>query len=121
VTYDKGSVIQESFESFVHEVSDAQVHSVFNILASPLRRDLLLYLESQGKSIFTKIQQVLDVENAPNLSFHLRTLKNAGFIEENDEKRYFLSDMGKEVCDLLRRFEIAGVKKFESIIWTSTD
>lgn len=117
VACDEYSMDVKSFESFVHEVAEAQPYPVFNILASPLRRDLLLYLKSQGKSIFTKIQQALNVENAPNLSFHLRNLKNVGLVEEDSEKRYFLTDMGKEVCDLLKRFEVTGAKKFENIIW----
>lgn len=121
VAYNESSMDLESFESFVHEVSEAHTFSVFNILASPIRRESLLYLESQGKSIFTKIQRNLGVENAPNLSFHLRNLKSVGFVEEDSEKRYFLTDMGKEVCGLLKRFEVTGVKKFGNIIWANTD
>ncbi|MFQ5814986.1 MAG: response regulator [Candidatus Hydrothermarchaeaceae archaeon] len=119
VAYDKASVDSKALENFAHEVSEVQLHPIFNIIASPIRRDLLLYLESQGKSIFTKMQQVLGVENAPNLSFHLRNLKNAGLVDEDSEKRYFLTDSGGEVCKLIKRFEITRVTKLENMVWTS--
>ncbi len=120
VACDESSLDPATFESFIHMVSeDNQIHSVFNILASPVRRDLLLYFDSKGKSILTKIRQALGVENAPNLSFHLRNLKKVGLVEEDSEKRYFLTDMGKEVCELLKKFEITRAKKFEKMMWTS--
>lgn len=119
LVYDKASMDPETLKKFMHAVSEARLYSLFNILANPIRRDSLLYLESQEKPTFTKIQRALEVENAPNLSFHLRNLKNAGLVEEDSEKRYFLTNSGREICELLKRFEINSIKKLENIILTN--
>lgn len=117
IGYDENIVNSKLFETFAHEVSEAHPQSIFNVLSSPIRRNLIMYLDANGKSTFTKIWHALEIENAPNLSFHLRNLKSVGLIEEDMEKRYFLTDHGHETCDLVKRFEASGVKNFKNMIW----
>ncbi len=117
LAYDEASMDLGAFEELIRNVSKPHVYAAFDVLASVKRRDILLYLDAYGESSFTGLKNVMKIKNAPALSFHLRTLKNVGMVRGDRGKRYFLTQMGRDVCELLKRFEAMGARKLENIIW----
>ncbi len=57
-------------------------------LSNPIRRGVVELLEKYGKARFTDIKKDLNIEDATKLSFHLKVLRNAGLLEQDDEKIY---------------------------------
>ncbi len=75
--------------------------SLFRSLSNPIRREAIEFL-NDGEHSFTEITKELEIEDATKLSFHLRTLKFAGLIEQNEQKIYSLSMRGEEVAKILK-------------------
>lgn len=78
------------------DAKDAAIKSV----ANPTRKKILLYLHGTDRIRFTEIRESLKVD-APLLSFHIRVLKSAGLIEQDPEKKYSLTECGKQMVKML--------------------
>lgn len=70
---------------------------VAKFLSNPIRRGIIELLGKQGKVKFSYMKQELGIKDAPKLSFHLRALKSAGFVEQDEKKLYLLTEDGKKV------------------------
>ena len=102
-------------------MAGSYTRQISEILSHPLRRDIIRFLGRNKISIFTTIKQELDIEDPPKLSFHLRNMRTAGIIEQDSERRYFLTERGEKVNELLNRMDGEAVKDMQNITWLWPD
>jgi len=98
-------------------IADIRLGMISDSISNYLRRQIIQLLSNGEKYSFTKIAQVLDIKDNPKLSFHLKKLKDDGVIEQDDEKRYFLSRVGKEIASILQNIREQKLDKKENLLW----
>jgi len=69
---------------------------VIKAISNPIRKDTLKLINKAGKLKFTDIKNMLKIDDATKLSFHLRILKSYNVIEQDNEKLYMLTNAGKK-------------------------
>jgi DNA-binding response OmpR family regulator len=74
-------------------------------ISNPIRKDTLKLLNRSGKLKFTEIKNMLKIDDATKLSFHLRILKSHNVIEQDNEKVYMLTMAGKKLIENLNNIE----------------
>ncbi|MFQ6137462.1 MAG: response regulator [Candidatus Hydrothermarchaeales archaeon] len=79
--------------------------STIKSLSNPIRRGVIELLDKYGKVRFTDIKKRLGIEDATKLSFHLRVLKSAGMVDQDDEKKYFPTTTGRRAAKALRELK----------------
>lgn len=98
-------------------ISDFKVKEILKSISNPRRMEILHYLRQTGKSTFTEIYRALGYTLPPQLSFHLRILKDCGILEQDDEGIYYISNVGRAVADVIgeigRRVERGEVSQRE--------
>ena len=119
--YDPKEIDGKVLNDFMRVIASPYTRQISEILSHPLRRNIIRFLGSSKVSIFTTIKQEMDVEDPPKLSFHLRNLKSAGIIEQDSERRYFLTERGEKVNELLNRLDDEAVKDMQNITWLGSD
>ena len=98
-------------------IADIHLGMISDSISNYLRRQIIHLLSNEEKYSFTKIAQILDIKDNPKLSFHLKKLKDDGVIEQDNEKRYFLSRVGKEIADILKNIREQKINKKENLLW----
>ncbi|MHA2060680.1 MAG: RDD family protein [Candidatus Sifarchaeia archaeon] len=83
-------------------VTDENVSRILSVLAHPLRRQVILYLNEENQGSFTDLANFTGVDTG-KLSFHLRTLGD--FLEQTPESKYKLSTKGKNAIVLIKDLE----------------
>lgn len=78
---------------------------VIKALSNPIRKDTLKLINKAGKLKFTDIKNILKIDDATKLSFHLRILKSYNVIEQDNEKLYMLTNAGKKMIENLKMIE----------------
>ena len=91
-------------------ITNIHLDVVSDSISNYLRRKIIELLSTGEKYPFTKIAQELGIEENPKLSFHLKKLKDDGVLEQDDEKRYYLSKMGREIAELINDIKKARLK-----------
>jgi DNA-binding response OmpR family regulator len=79
-----------------------RLQPLIQTLSSPIRRKVVDHLLSKGDSSFMQIVNGIKIDDHTKLSFHLRKLKTSGILEQDEDKRYLLSEKGKQVAEILR-------------------
>jgi DNA-binding response OmpR family regulator len=74
-------------------------------LASPIRRNILKLLRGREDTRLMKITRELGIEDHTKVIFHLKMLKEAGLIDQNSGKAYFLSKEGMRMIECLNTLE----------------
>jgi DNA-binding response OmpR family regulator len=74
---------------------------VFQGLANLLRRRIIILLQQQGNLRFMDLVRALGVEDHTKVNFHLKVLREAGFIEQNEGKTYTLTTAGNKAAACL--------------------
>jgi DNA-binding NtrC family response regulator len=74
-------------------------------ISNPIRKNVVKLLEKEGKLKFTQIKNMLKIEDATKLSFHLRVLRSHNVIEQDNEKIYMLTREGIKLIENLKRIE----------------
>lgn len=74
---------------------------VFNSLSNKTRRDIIYLLREKGIMKFMEITRELNIEDHTKVSFHLKDLKEANLIEQDEKKHYRLSQEGRKICECL--------------------
>jgi FixJ family two-component response regulator len=87
------------------ETSSEEVQNILDSLANPIRRGVVELLGEWERSSFTDIKKDLKIDDPTKLSFHLRKLKQGGMVEQDEEKRYTLSNRGKKAVEILCRLK----------------
>ncbi len=76
---------------------DIDPDSVYSALANSLRRETLKQLGSHKKLKFMDLCRLVGVEDHTKFNFHLRQLKKAGLVMQNESKIYILTNTGQFV------------------------
>jgi FixJ family two-component response regulator len=74
----------------------------FNSLANTLRREVLLLLSRGEKKRFMDIARALEVEDHTKVNFHLKVLREAGLITQDQRKCYLLTREGEKIIECLQ-------------------
>jgi len=96
-------VIEET--KFEDGVKRLDLDKTCNAIASPIRRNILKLLNDIGPMRLMEITRVLSIEDHTKVVFHLKMLKEAGIVEQDQEKNYCLSDAGNKAMDCLKKME----------------
>ncbi|NOZ76381.1 MAG: response regulator [Euryarchaeota archaeon] len=81
-----------------------EVDRIIKALSNPLRRRSIEYLREAGESNFSNIWKALKVDDPTKLSFHLRVLKQAGLVDQHENRVYYLTESGRKAIELIEKF-----------------
>lgn len=73
----------------------------FTCLSNPMRREIL-HLIAQGRIRFMDLARRLQVDDHTKMNFHLKVLRDAGLIRQDERKIYSLTAEGRRVSDCLQ-------------------
>jgi DNA-binding NtrC family response regulator len=79
-----------------------QLQPMIESISSPIRRGVIEHLLVVKNSSFMRLVEELGIEDHEKLSFHLRKLRKAGIVTQDEERRYMLSDKGRQVAEILQ-------------------
>lgn len=86
---------------FCEETEAADLDKIFNGLANGLRRQILQLLSRQGRMRFMDLVRTLEVEDHTKVNFHLKVLREAGFLDHTQDKLYVLTTNGQRAATCL--------------------
>ena len=98
----KRTVEETKFENNAKKLN---IEHTLNSLSNPIRRNVIHLIKSKGKIRLMEIARQLDIEDHTKIVFHLRLLKEAGIVEQDKDKIYFLTKEGGRSFDLLKFLE----------------
>ncbi len=98
-------------------IAEMRVRHIAEALSGPLRRNIIFTLENNRKCSFTKIAKEVHVRDSPKLSFHMRKLRFHGIIEQDNDKKYFLTKLGKEAAGILKDMKKGDIKFLKNIVY----
>lgn len=84
-------------------LSNSMIETVVKAVSNPKRKEIIDILRKVGKGTFNYLYTTLGYTMAPKLSFHLRVLKEAGVIEQDEEGIYYISELGREIHKMLEK------------------
>ncbi|HEX8950031.1 MAG TPA: response regulator [Dissulfurispiraceae bacterium] len=96
-------VLEES--KFEEDIKKLNFEHTLSSLANPIRRGIIQLLLQKQSMRLMEMTKELGIEDHTKVVFHLKTLKEAGIIEQDREKLYFLTKEGKKITDLLKILE----------------
>lgn len=96
-------VLEEA--KFEEGMKKLNFEQVLRSVASPIRRKILKLLHAGGRLRLMEITRELGIEDHTKVVFHLRILKEAGSIEQDEEKSYLLTSEGVKTLDCLKTME----------------
>ncbi len=73
--------------------------TVFKALSSPIRREILEYIENMEWVTYTDLTEKFELKSGP-LYYHLRQMKH--FVFQDEHKKYYLSDEGKNALEIIK-------------------
>lgn len=88
--------------SFAECSEQVDTDGIFQGLANLLRRRIITILKQQGKMRFMELVRALEVDDHTKVNFHLKVLREAGFIEQGEAKDYSLTRTGAKAADCLQ-------------------
>ena len=77
---------------------------ILHILSHPIRRNVVSLLAKQRSLKFADLAKAVGVKDPPLLSFHLRILRDAGLITQEQDKSYTITEKGTRAIEILSRF-----------------
>jgi DNA-binding response OmpR family regulator len=78
---------------------------ILNSISSPIRRNILSLLNFTGPMRLMEITRELAFEDHTKVVFHLKMLREAGIIEQKEEKLYSLTPLGIKMIECLKNME----------------
>lgn len=93
-------VLEEARMQACRDVID--VEETFHCLANIMRREILIALSQAGRLRFMDITRKLGIEDHTKVNFHLKILREAGFIEQDTKKYYQLSQDGRRIVTCMQ-------------------
>jgi len=73
-----------------------------NSLANPIRRNIIKLLHARQDMRLMEITRELEISDHTKVVFHLKILKEAGIIEQNNDKTYALTKEGQKTLNCLK-------------------
>ncbi len=74
-------------------------------VSNPIRKRIAELLYKAGKLKFTEIKNMIKIDDATKLSFHLRVLKSYNIIEQDSDRIYMLTPTGKKLVESLKKID----------------
>lgn len=74
-------------------------------LANPTRRKILLLIRSKSPIRLMGLSRDLGIEDHTKILFHLKNLRDAMLIEQNEDRTYTLTELGEKLLNCLSSFE----------------
>jgi DNA-binding transcriptional ArsR family regulator len=99
LTLDPGKLAQKQVDDLRKLTGEPFVEEMVDVLASPIRRDVITRLES-GPATFSEIMRGTGVDDSPKLTFHLKKLTSAGVLMHEGD-RYALAGKGTRAAKLI--------------------
>lgn len=96
-------VIEEA--KFEERVDSLELNQTLNAIVSTIRRNILKLLYSSGPSRLMEITRELEIEDHTKVVFHLKILKEAGIVEQDQDKVYSLTGGGFKTMECLKTME----------------
>ena len=95
---------ETKFRKSISELTASkEVEEVISSLNSPLRRKILGYLaEKETRPSFTEIQRGVGERDATKFNFHLRKLRESNLVEQDEDRRYRLTNKGRKALEVIR-------------------
>lgn len=96
-------VLEET--KFEESIKKLDFDQALSSIASPIRRNILKLLHAREQMRLMEITRELGIEDHTKVVFHLKILKEAGILEQDDEKNYSLTKEGMKTLDCLKTIE----------------
>jgi DNA-binding response OmpR family regulator len=90
---------------FEEGIKDLDLDHTLSALAQPTRRKIVRLLMSLRCMHYSEIARELELRDYSKAAFHLRTLKEAGIIEQDEDRLYSLTKEGKKIVEGLNFLE----------------
>lgn len=85
--------------------SSPDLDALLNALASPIRRQIIKLLQAKKKMRLMEMTRELKIEDHTKVVFHLKILKEAKVVEQDEEKVYSLNTQGVKTLQCLKTLE----------------
>lgn len=96
-------VLEET--KFEESIKKLDFDQALSSIASPIRRNILKLLHAREQMRLMEITRELGIDDHTKVVFHLKMLKEAGILEQDDEKNYSLTKEGMKTLDCLKTIE----------------
>ncbi|MBW6521081.1 MAG: response regulator [Desulfoarculaceae bacterium] len=83
-------------------MTSLDLDTVLSCLSNPLRRQILALVEQEGGLRFMDLCRKLELTDHTKMNFHLKILKEAAFLDQDDNKIYLLTYLGTQVLGCMR-------------------
>ena len=78
-----------------------EMDSTFSCLANPIRRDILKLIGREQRLRFMDIARQLSIEDHTKMNFHLKMLRTADLVGQDENKNYVLTQQGVRILACL--------------------
>ncbi len=92
-------------ESFNKTLKKLDLDFALSSLSNPIRRKIIRLLMTNKGIHLMKITRALNIDDHTKVVFHLKSLKEAGLIKQDEDKGYNLTKEGKKAYECLRIIE----------------
>jgi DNA-binding response OmpR family regulator len=102
------AVLEEDTHSIIIPsggLSKQEFELIIRALNHPIRREILNLLRTSPRS-FTGIWRNIGIKDPTAVSFHLRNLKATGIVEQDKNKVYSLSPLGRKAASLMNMVKV---------------
>lgn len=96
-------IAEAEFEKF--QLFDS---GLIKAISNQIRKDIVKLLYKTGRLKFTEIQRGLKIKDPTKLNFHMRVMRVNKIIEQDSEKFYMLTPVGKRLFETLRSLSPEG-------------
>jgi DNA-binding response OmpR family regulator len=96
-------VLEEA--SFEECSAAGDLNCILSSLSNPIRRKIIQLISSRKHMRLMELARELDIEDHTKVIFHLKILKEAGIIEQDNQKLYTLTQQGKRTIECLKIIE----------------
>ncbi len=96
-------IIEEA--KFERKTENVDIDRTLNILSNSIRRHIIKLLHTNDKMRLMEITRELDMEDHTKVVFHMKTMKKAEIVVQNEDKSYNLTPKGRKVLECLKLVE----------------
>lgn len=86
---------------FEEGVKQLDLDTTVGSLSNSIRRSIIRLLQKRGTMRLMELTRELDIEDHTKVVFHLKMLKEAGVVEQNEKKAYAITMEGKKTVECL--------------------
>jgi DNA-binding NtrC family response regulator len=86
-------------------VNNLDLDRTLSSLSNPIRRNIIKLLHARENLRLMEITRELEIDDHTKVIFHLKLLKEAEFVQQDNEKTYSLTKKGTKIIDCLRTLE----------------